>query len=182
MKILNTSLKDVFLIEPNKYGDHRGYFSETFNKKEFKKISDSTFVQDNQSLSSKKYTLRGLHFQTEPYAQDKLVRVIQGSILDIVVDLRKSSKTYLKHEIFEISDKNFLQIWVPKGFAHGILTLEENTILFYKVTNFYSKENDSGISIFDESLKIEIPISKEKLILSDKDKNLENFNPAKHCF
>lgn len=182
MKIYNTSLNSVVLIEPKKFGDHRGYFSETFNKNEFDKLSSNTFVQDNQSLSAKKYTLRGLHFQTEPYAQDKLVRVLKGSILDIVVDLRKSSTTYLKHEIFKISDENFLQIWVPKGFAHGVLTLEENTILSYKVTNFYSKENDSGISIFDESLKIKLPVSREHLILSDKDKNLENFNSTKHSF
>jgi dTDP-4-dehydrorhamnose 3,5-epimerase len=182
MKIRETSLNGVVLIEPVKFGDHRGYFSETFNKKEFEKITKDTFVQDNQSLSAKKNTLRGLHFQTKPYAQDKLVRVLKGSILDIVVDLRKSSSTFLKHEIFEISDENFLQIWVPKGFAHGVLTLEENTVLSYKVTNFYSKENDSGISIFDENLKIKLPVSNNNMILSDKDKNLEKFDIKKHSF
>lgn len=182
MNIRETSLNGVVLIEPMKFGDHRGYFSETFNKKEFEKITHDTFVQDNQSLSAKKNTLRGLHFQTKPYAQDKLVRVLKGSILDIVIDLRKSSSTFLKHEIFEISDENFLQIWVPKGFAHGVLTLEENTILSYKVTNFYSKENDSGISIFDENLKIKLPVSNNNLILSEKDKNLENFDIKKHSF
>lgn len=182
MLITETTLKDVYLIQPKKFEDYRGYFSETFNQNKFIKISKETFVQDNESLSLKKNVFRGLHFQTPPYEQDKLVRVLKGKILDIVLDLRKNSPTYLKHEIFEISENNYTQIWVPKGFAHGVLILKENTLLSYKVTNFYSPEHDSGISIDDLSLGISLPVNIDKLILSEKDKKLQKFNPEKKYF
>lgn len=182
MKILETNLNEVFIITPNVFGDNRGYFFESYNKKKLKRIVNLEFFQDNESLSKEKYTFRGLHFQSEPMAQDKLVRVIKGKALDIVLDLRKSSKTYLKHQTFEISEENKNQIWVPKGFAHGVLILEENTILNYKVTNFYSPEHDNGISINSPDLNIELPVDFKKLILSEKDKKLEIFDKNKIYF
>ena len=174
MEIKNTSLDGVFTYKPKKFLDNRGYFAEIFNKIQFSKISNSEFVQDNQSFSLEKNIFRGLHFQIEPYAQDKLIYVTKGKVLDVVLDLRTNSKTFLKHEFFELSEENFLRLWVPKGFANGVLVTEENTILNYKVTNFYSPDCERGISINDENLNIKLPIRSEDLILSEKDKKLKN--------
>ena len=140
MKIIHTKFKGVILIEPKKHEDNRGFFSETFNKKKIKEFDNLEFVQDNQSLSLQRNIFRGLHFQIPPFAQDKLVRVIKGSILDFVLDIRKSSKTFGQIESFKLSSENFNQIFIPKGFAHGFLTLEDNTETIYKVTNYYSPE------------------------------------------
>ena len=119
MKIIHTKFKGVILIEPKKHEDNRGFFSETFNKKKIKEFDNLEFVQDNQSLSLQRNIFRGLHFQIPPFAQDKLVRVIKGSILDFVLDIRKSSKTFGQIESFKLSSENFNQIFIPKGFAHG---------------------------------------------------------------
>ena len=182
MNIKFTKFQGVFLIEPQKHGDKRGYFSETFNKKKVDDFKNLEFVQDNQSLSLQKYVFRGLHYQIPPYAQDKLVRVIKGSILDIVLDMRKSSNTFGQHELFEISADKFNQIFVPKGFAHGFLTLEENTETLYKVTNYYSPNHDFGINIQDSDLNIKLPVGFEKIILSDKDKIQPIFKQAKYYY
>ena len=136
----------------------------------------------NQSLSEDKYTLRGLHFQSPPFAQDKLVRVLRGSILDVAVDLRKASDTYGKHIKYQLSAKSFEQILVPKGFAHAILTLEENTEILYKVSNFYSPENDHGILWNDRFLNIDWGIDHDQVVLSEKDQNQPNFNDLEDYF
>lgn len=170
-----TKLPNVLVLTPQISGDDRGYFTETFRADElaaagFKK----PFIQDNQSLSVTPNTLRGLHFQTPPFAQDKLVRVSQGSILDIAVDIREGSPTYGQHVGVELSAENFKQLLVPAGFAHAFLTLEPDTIVSYKVTNLYAPECDSGIIWNDPDLGIEWPNSKTP-ILSDKDAQLGLF-------
>ena len=182
MKISHTKLEGVILIEPKKHEDNRGFFSETFNKKKIKEFENLEFVQDNQSLSLQKYIFRGLHYQIPPFAQDKLVRVIKGSILDFVLDIRKSSKTCGQLESFKLSSENFNQIFVPKGFAHGFLTLEDNTETIYKVTNYYSPEHDFGINIHDPELEINLPTDPKNIILSDKDKLQPNFKEVKYYF
>ena len=183
MEILETDIPDVKIIRPKKFGDHRGFFSETYNKKALSENGiDLDFVQDNHSLSTEKGVIRGLHYQTPPYAQDKLVRVIRGSILDVAVDIRKDSPTYGKHVKAIISADNWDQILVPIGFAHGFCTLEPNTEVIYKVTNYYSPENDAGIYWNDEELGIEWPIPEEQAILSDKDKRQPKFSQIKIIF
>lgn len=173
MQIKKTKLKDVYIIKPIAIKDKRGFFVETYNKKKINSIFKRYFVQDNLSKTIKKNVFRGLHFQKYPFAQDKIIRVIKGKILDIVVDLRKNSNSFLKHQKFTLSDKNQKQIFIPKGFAHGFLTLENNCIVAYKVSNFFSKKNDSGLSIFDKKLNIKLPIKKKLIILSDKDKKFD---------
>ncbi|MDC0901242.1 dTDP-4-dehydrorhamnose 3,5-epimerase [Candidatus Pelagibacter sp.] len=182
MKIIYTKFEGVILIEPKKHEDNRGFFSETFNKKKIKEFDNLEFVQDNQSLSLQRYIFRGLHFQIPPFAQDKLVRVIKGSILDFVLDIRKSSKTFGQIESFKLSSENFNQIFIPKGFAHGFLTLEDNTETIYKVTNYYSPEHDFGININDSSLNIDLPTDLKNITLSDKDKLQPNFKESKYYF
>lgn len=171
MKVFKSKFDGVFKILPNKFEDHRGFFSETFNKKEFDKYKKIDFVQDNHSLSREKYVFRGLHFQKPPMAQAKLVRVLKGKIIDYVVDIRKTSKTFGKVLKIELSEDSWEQIFVDVGFAHGFLTLEKNTEVLYKVSNYYSPEHDCGISPFDEYLNIDfLNIDLKKIILSDKDK------------
>lgn len=182
MKISHTKLEGVILIEPKKHEDNRGFFSETFNKKKVKEFKKLEFVQDNQSLSLQKHIFRGLHYQIPPYAQDKLVRVIKGSILDFVLDIRKSSNTFGQLESFKLSSDNFNQIFIPKGFAHGFLTLEDNTETIYKVTNYYSPKHDFGINIHDPELGISLPTDTKNIILSEKDKLQPTFKEVKHYF
>ena len=178
MKILSLeNLPEVKVLRPRKFEDHRGFFSETYNYQQLKNLGEELkFVQDNQSLSSDRYTLRGLHFQSPPFAQDKLIRVLRGSVLDVAVDVRKNSKTFGKHAAVKLSASEFNQILVPKGFAHGFLTLEENTEIFYKVTNYYSKEHDLGIAWNDPTLKINWGVTAEEIKISEQDKNFPNFD------
>lgn len=155
MKIISTPIEDLFIIEPNVFGDHRGYFMESFNAKDLKDITNNLdFVQDNQSLSSKG-VLRGLHFQNPPFEQGKLVRVIKGAVNDVVVDIRKNSATYGKSFKIELSEENFKMVWIPPGFAHGFETLRDETIFAYKVTNYYNPESEGSIIWNDPSLNIE---------------------------
>src|ERR1700730_2839221 len=162
---------DVKILRPTKHGDHRGFFSETYNKKDLAEAGiQLDFVQDNQSLSQHAGTIRGLHYQGSPWAQDKLVRVVRGRILDVAVDMRRSSPTFGRWVSAEISASEWNQILVPKGFAHGICTLEPDTELIYKVTNYYSPQNDFGIRWDDPALKIEWPIAPDHALLSDKDR------------
>ena len=164
--------KSICVFEANKFLDKRGFFSEIYNKEFLANIGiNETFVQDNYSYSKQKYTLRGLHFQKYPHEQAKIVRVIQGSILDIVLDIRKDSNTYLKSLNFELSKKNFSSIYIPKGFAHGFLTLEENSEVMYKTSDFYNKESEVSLSCFDERFSIELPTNREEITLSEKDKD-----------
>ncbi|MCL6633405.1 MAG: dTDP-4-dehydrorhamnose 3,5-epimerase [Alicyclobacillus herbarius] len=168
MKITPTDLEGVILIEPDVFGDHRGYFTETYNKARLAEAGiELDFVQDNQSLSAQPGTLRGLHYQLTPKAQTKLVRVIQGAVYDIAVDIRKGSPTFGKWVAVILTADNHRQLLIPKGFAHGFCTLVPNTIVAYKVDEYYSPEHDRGILWNDPTLSIPWPTSNP--VLSAKD-------------
>lgn len=173
MKIIETPLDGLLIIEPTVFEDERGYFYESYNKPKFldKGISDQ-FIQDNQSLS-KKNVLRGLHFQNPPYAQAKLITVIKGSVLDVAVDIRKESKTYGQHYKLFLSESNKKMFYIPVGFAHGFLTLEDDTIFSYKCSNVYNKESEDSIIWNDKELGIDWGILDP--IVSDKDKVAQTF-------
>lgn len=182
MKVIPTEFDGLFILEPNVIGDERGYFMESYSRKTLLENGiEINFVQDNQSRSIKG-VLRGLHFQKAPYAQTKLVRVLSGSILDIVVDLRKGKSTYGKHFPLELSADNRRQLLVPKGFAHGFLVLSEYADVFYKTDEFYNREADGGISFNDPSLGLADIFQGESLILSEKDKNLPSLVEANFNF
>jgi dTDP-4-dehydrorhamnose 3,5-epimerase len=175
MKYIKTYIPEVVIIEPRLFGDARGYFLESFNKKTFEEnIGEVNFVQDNESKSSKG-VLRGLHFQKPPFAQAKLVRCIEGCVLDVAVDIRKGSPTYGKHVSVELSGKNKRQLFVPRGFAHGFSVLSENAVFAYKVDNRYAPESDSGIRYDDKELNINWGLKEEDVQLSPKDNELESF-------
>ena len=155
MKIDETKLKDLIVIHPDVFGDNRGWFTESYNKQKYLALGiDNNFIQDNHSYSKEVGTLRGMHFQTGEFAQSKLIRCIRGRLMDICVDLRKDSPTFLQWDAIELSEENKLQLFVPKGFAHGFVTLTENVEIMYKVDAFYSKEHDSGIRYDDPQLNI----------------------------
>lgn len=181
MKITETELKGVFIIEPQVFGDHRGFFMESYNKEKFSEYGlNYDFVQDNHSLSQQAGTLRGLHYQLEPKAQAKLVRVTRGAIVDVVVDIRKNSPTFGQWISVILSESNKKQILVPKGFAHGFCTLVENTEVQYKVDEFYSPEHDRGIIWNDPDLNIQWPVSDP--VLSEKDKKHPGLKEAELNF
>ena len=170
MKITETTIPGVIILEPTIFGDHRGYFIESYNKEKFpEKYDNIEFVQDNESKSSKG-VLRGLHYQLPPFAQTKLVRVIEGKVLDVAVDIRKGSPTFGKYVAVELSGDNKKQLLVPRGFAHGFIVLSDTAIFSYKCDNYYSPEHDRGILFNDPSLDIDWQLDIDKLILSDKDK------------
>jgi dTDP-4-dehydrorhamnose 3,5-epimerase len=171
MIVEETAVAGVKILTPQKFGDDRGFFSETYNRKTLSEAGiPMEFVQDNQSLSALPGTLRGLHFQSPPFAQDKLVRVTRGAIYDVTVDLRVSSPTFGRHIAVELSAANWRQLFVPVGFAHGFCTLEPNTEVVYKVSNYYSAAHDKGLAWDDEGLGIAWPTSKADAILSQKDR------------
>ncbi len=176
MKIEATPLRDCFIIHDTVHGDARGYFIETFNQKDFKAASglDISFVQDNQSKSSKG-VLRGLHMQSGDAAQAKLVRVLEGSVLDVAVDLRKGSPSFGQHYAIELTGENHKQFFVPAGFAHGFVVLSETATFFYKVDKFYQPGNEVGIMYNDQDLNIDWKLSTDELIFSEKDKTLGSF-------
>lgn len=176
MIIEETNLKGCFLIKPKVFNDERGYFFESFNLKTFQKITGLApkFVQDNQSQSSRG-VLRGLHFQTGQHQQAKLVRVISGSVLDVAVDMRKNSKTFGEYFSTVLDDKSHYQMYIPRGFAHGFLVLEDHTIFSYKCDNFYHKESERGIIFNDNHLNINWDFPLDELLLSEKDKKLPAF-------
>lgn len=177
MNISATPIADLFVIEPKVWKDNRGYFYESYSTKNFEAAGiQASFVQDNQSFSQKG-TLRGLHAQKAPFAQGKLVRVIQGSVLDVAVDARKESPTYGQHFSIELSGENHKQLWVPPGFLHGFLTLEDDTIFTYKVTNYYDKESELGVIWDDPMLNINwnTTLEPSELLLSEKDLILPAF-------
>jgi dTDP-4-dehydrorhamnose 3,5-epimerase len=170
MKFLKTDIPEVIIIEPKVFGDERGYFVETFRQDKLEDFLGFKigFIQDNESKSSCG-VLRGLHYQLAPASQTKLVRVIKGKVLDVAVDIRRGSPTFGKHVAVELSEQNKCQLFVPRGFAHGFVVLEDDTIFAYKVDNYYSPENDRGIAFDDASLAIDWIVDKEKLQLSPKD-------------
>ncbi len=182
MNFIETSIPGLILIEPKVWKDDRGYFYESFNKQTFRDAGIAEeFVQDNQSFSQRG-TLRGLHGQANPYAQGKLVRVISGKVIDVAIDIRKSSPTYGQHLTFELSAENFKMLWVPPGFLHGFATLEDNTIFTYKVTNLYNKESEIGVRWDDTQLNIDWKLEPDEVILSPKDKVLPLFGDFKSTF
>lgn len=176
MKLLETGIKDLFIVETRIFGDHRGYFFESYNSMKFLELGlNYNFVQDNESFSNYG-TLRGLHFQINEFAQAKLVRVVSGKVLDVVVDLRQNSATYGKHFSTVLSDENKNLLLIPRGFAHGFVVLSETAIFSYKCDNFYSPSNERGIKYNDPELKIDWKIPEADLVLSEKDLNNPNFS------
>lgn len=180
MKFIETKLKGCFILEPKIIKDERGYFMESFNEKTFQEGVGQhvNFVQDNQSFSSKG-VLRGLHYQTGEHAQAKLVRVLQGEVLDVAVDIRPDSPTYGQYESVLLSGENQRQFFVPRGFAHGFLVLSETATFFYKCDNFYNKESEGGIIFNDPTINVNWNFSEEELIISEKDKVLPKLENAK---
>jgi len=178
MNIQPLEIFDVKLITPKRFGDERGFFMETFRQDSFNESvgQNVTFVQDNHSLSTSANTLRGLHFQAPPHAQGKLVRCIRGSITDVAVDARKTSPSYGHHVSVKLSAENAQQLWVPKGFLHGFVTLEPHTEVVYKVTDYYSPECDGNVLWNDPDLAIDWGISEDSVVLSGKDAKAPTFN------
>lgn len=176
MKVFNTPINECIVIEPKVFFDERGYFFESFNERVFegKTGLNVRFIQDNQSKSSKG-VLRGLHYQRGEYQQAKLVRVLQGEVLDVVLDLRKDSSTYGKHFTQVLSDENFTQVYIPRGCAHGFIVKSETAIFSYKCDNVYNKESEGGIIYNDPSLGIDWEYDLNEVIVSDKDKDLPLF-------
>ncbi len=183
MDIIPQAITDVLLIRPRKFEDARGYFSETFSAPAAAKAGlPENYIQDNLSLSRKTGTIRGLHFQTPPFAQAKLVRVIRGRILDVAVDLRKGSPHYGQHVAVELSGSTLDQLFIPEGFAHGFCTLEDDTEVFYKVTAPYAPANDAGIIWNDPDLGIKWPVNAQDAVLSDKDAKHPPFKELPQVF
>lgn len=182
MPFISTKIKDVVIFEPRIFTDDRGYFFETYNEKLFNDNGIAAkFVQDNQSKSSYG-VIRGLHFQKGEHAQAKLVRVLQGSVLDVAVDLRAGSETYGKYVAVELSDVNNLQLFIPRGFAHGFSVLSRTAVFAYKCDNLYCKESEGGIDCSDPDLGIDWQIPAEDRVLSEKDKLHPLFKDFKTCF
>ena len=179
MIIENTPLNDLMLITPNIFKDNRGYFMESYNQKKLEKVIKASFVQDNESLSQKN-VLRGLHLQKPPYGQAKLIKVTVGSILDVAVDLRKDSKTYGKHFKHVLSGENKKQLFIPIGFAHGFLCLENNTIINYKCSNYYHAKSELSLLWNDIDLNIDWGIKEP--ILAEKDRLAEKFTTFENPF
>jgi dTDP-4-dehydrorhamnose 3,5-epimerase len=183
MEFIKQSIEDVLLIKPKVFGDERGYFVETFRQDKFEEALGHKvdFIQDNESKSTKG-VLRGLHFQLPPAAQSKLVRVIEGKVLDVAVDIRQDSPTYGQYVTAELSGDNKHQLFVPRGFAHGFVVLSDTAIFSYKVDNYYSPENDRGLAFDDELLNIDWQLPIEQLQLSDKDQKQPGLVDLEKCF
>ena len=176
------AIQGLLLLKPDRFGDERGYFSETFNARDLRRAGlDRVFVQDNQSMSSEAGTVRGLHFQRPPAAQAKLIRVLSGCILDIAVDLRSGSTTYGQHVAVELSADNWQQLYVPEGFAHGFCTLVPNTVVAYKVTDYYAPDCDDGILWSDPAIGVDWP-SFAGTVVSPKDAKLQKLSDLRTPF
>jgi dTDP-4-dehydrorhamnose 3,5-epimerase len=183
LSVSATALPDVKIIIPQTLSDSRGLFSEVYNHRDFEAAGFLlNFVQDNHSTSRYQYTIRGLHFQRPPFAQAKLVRSVRGRILDIAVDIRKSSPTFGRHVAIELSAENWRQLFIPVGFAHGFCTLEPNTEVLYKVTSYYSREHDRGILWRDPDLSIPWPLDGEEPRLSERDLTLPKLSDLPELF
>lgn len=181
MPFVETEISGVLIFEPRVFEDNRGYFFEAFNEQSFKELNAFRFVQDNQSFS-KKGVIRGLHYQLPPFAQAKLVRVLSGTILDVVVDIRKGSPDFGKSYTVELSSVNKKQLLIPRGFAHGFSVLSDSAEILYKCDNFYNKDSDAGIIFNDPTLAIDWQIPPDKVIVSEKDLQLPIFADCKNTF
>ncbi|MGR7996406.1 MULTISPECIES: dTDP-4-dehydrorhamnose 3,5-epimerase [unclassified Xanthobacter] len=171
MDVKTFDIPDVKLVTPKRFGDHRGFFSETWSDRAFRaEVADMGFVQDNHSLSAQKGTLRGLHYQKPPTAQGKLVRVVRGAIFDVAVDIRHGSPTFGRHVAVTLDAVTGAQLWVPPGFLHAFCTLEENCEVVYKVTDYYSAADDGGVAWDDPDIGIAWPVAAAEVVLSDKDR------------
>lgn len=180
MNVITCSIKDVLIIEPEVFGDNRGYFFESYNQEKYTKFGiNANFVQDNESSSSFG-VLRGLHYQASPYTQAKLVRVISGKVLDVAVDIRKNSPTFGQHVAVELSDQNKRQLYIPRGFAHGFVVLSEKVVFAYKCDNNYMPSSERGIAFNDPKLNIDWKIDINKCLLSEKDKRHPIFDDAEY--
>jgi dTDP-4-dehydrorhamnose 3,5-epimerase len=176
MNLIKTKLDGLVVLKSTIFKDNRGYFMESYNQKNINKLlGNVNFVQDNES-ESYRGVLRGLHFQKPPYTQAKLVRCLKGSVLDVVLDLRKDSKTYGIFETISLTEENKKQLFIPKGFAHGFIVLSKSAIFSYKVDNYYNPDSESGVLWSDLDLNIDWKINKNEIIVSEKDKNLPTFN------
>lgn len=177
MKVLQTTIPDVVIVEPKVFSDERGYFFESFNEERFRAETglNVRFVQDNESHSHKG-VLRGLHFQKEPYAQAKFVRVVRGKVLDVAVDIRSDSPTFGRHVMTKLSGENHRQMFIPKGFAHGYVVLEDDTIFQYKCDEYYHPEAEGGIAWNDPQIGIDWRLPESEIILSEKDKSFKPLN------
>lgn len=183
MKLIETKLKGCFIIEPNVIKDDRGYFMESYNEQKLAEAINEPirFVQDNESFSTKG-VLRGLHYQCGEHAQAKLVRVLQGEVLDVAVDIRPNSPTYKQYETIILSAENKKQFYIPRGFAHGFLVLSETATFFYKCDNFYNKESEGGIIYNDPTINVDWNAATNELLVSEKDKNQPLFENAKNVW
>ena len=171
MQVEQLRIPDVKVLTPKKHGDHRGFFSEAYSRRALAEAGiEIEFVQDNHSRSAAKGTVRGLHFQIPPFAQDKLVRVVRGAVFDVAVDLRRGSPTYGRHASVTLSAESWNQVLVPAGFAHGFQTLAPDTEVIYKVSGYYAPDHDKGLLWNDPALGIEWPIPEREAVLSDKDR------------
>ena len=184
MKFLPQTIPDILLIEPIIHNDERGYFVETFKQKLLDEALgyQVNFIQDNESKSTSKGVLRGLHYQLPPYTQNKLVRVIKGEVLDVAVDIRRNSPTFGKHVSVVLSEKNKKQLFVPGGFAHGFIVLSDGAIFAYKVDAYYSSEHEEGIAYNDKEIDIDWHFLEKEIILSKADKNYSNLSDNKKLF
>ena len=182
MKLIETKIEDLIILEPTVFEDERGYFLESYNQKKFEQIVGKvSFVQDNESKSMRG-VLRGLHFQKPPFDQAKLVRCIKGKVLDVAVDIRNGSKTYGQYVAVELSDENKKQLFVPRGFAHGFLVLSDSAIFSYKVDNIYAPNFDSGIFWNDPKLNISWDVNESEILVSEKDSKLSLFSDFQSPF
>lgn len=183
MNVISTELEGCLIIEPKVLNDSRGYFMETFNESTFEAYTGvkAHFVQDNQSKSTKG-VLRGLHYQTGAYAQAKLVRVLEGEVLDIAVDIRPDSSTYGQYVEVVLSAENNRQLYIPRGFAHGFIVLSDTATFFYKCDNFYNKESEGGIAYNDPALNIDWKLNADTLVISDKDKELPTLQNSRQVW
>lgn len=185
MKVIKTSIPEVLIIETDVFGDHRGYFTETYNKKRYEEAGITTeFIQDNMSFSTVPGTIRGLHYQRAPYAQAKLVSCSRGKVIDVAVDIRKGSPTYGQYVSCELTAENHRQFFIPRGFAHGFLTLSDNVEFRYKCDNLYNKESEGGIRYNDETINIDwgTLLDGIKPVLSEKDEKAPTLNECNANF
>lgn len=183
MIVRDTSFPEVKILLPAKHADERGFFSETYSRRTLAAAGiDLDFVQDNQAFSARRNTIRGLHFQIPPFAQDKIIRVLRGSIFDVVVDVRRRSPTFGRFEAFVLNAADWAQLLIPVGFAHGLCTLEPETEILYKVSNFYSPTHDKGVRWNDPEIGIEWPVAPEEALVSPKDRELPLLSTVPNYF